>query len=888
MGKRLRSIYSRILGTISGRQLEQDFKQELESHLGMLAEENIHRGMAPEEAERAARIRLGSLVQLKETNRELHGLPIVETLLQDARYALRMLRKNPSFTAIAILTLALGIGANTAIFSVVDAVILRPLPYPSPAQLVNVFEQRPQKGVPPTGPSYPELEDWRAQSRSFRYLAALAFHKLTLTGRGEPTVVNTVVVTSDFFPLLEVKPLIGRTLLSDDFQRGAAGTVVLSENLWRSQFGADPRIIGSSISLDQRSFTVVGIMPAGFRSPFFTAIGEIWIPIAQDPTFSSFMTLRGARGFPLLGRLKPGVSLVHADAEMNAIGAALAKQFPEADAGFSIRIEPLKQAIVGDSKVALLILLGAVGLVLLIACANIANLLLARATARTKEMGIRIMLGAGRARIVRQLLTESTLLGLAGGVAGVLLAYWGVSALTSFLPGELPQPHAIAVDGRVLAFALVLSIAAGLVFGLAPALLAADANLQSSVKEGAGRAGENRGWGRARGFLAVAEISLAMVLVVAAGLLLRSFVALTSVDRGFDARLVWTAEVSLPQYEYSKPEQWASFSDQLLERIHAQPGLQDSALGAPLPMDAQGFVNIPFTIVGNPPLPRETIQNADFVSVSPDYFRVMSIPLQKGRLFTPQDAMSAPSVTIISEAMARRYFANENPLGRQLVFGLPFNGIVSREIIGVAGDVRDAALHEAPKPMMYVPFVQAPLWGGELVVKSALNPASIAAAIREQVHDIDPNLPVTDFGSLSNAVQSSAAEPRFRTLLLGLFGLIALVLSAAGIFGVISYSVSRRTHELGIRMALGATPAAILKMVLREGGRLAAAGLTVGLIATLILTRFLRTMLFEIQPADPPTFATVAFLLAVVALTACYIPARRAMRVDPMVALRYE
>ena len=468
MGKRLRSIYSRILGTISGRQLEQDFKQELESHLGMLAEENIHRGMAPEEAERAARIRLGSLVQLKETNRELHGLPIVETLLQDARYALRMLRKNPSFTAIAILTLALGIGANTAIFSVVDAVILRPLPYPSPAQLVNVFEQRPQKGVPPTGPSYPELEDWRAQSRSFRYLAALAFHKLTLTGRGEPTVVNTVVVTSDFFPLLEVKPLIGRTLLSDDFQRGAAGTVVLSENLWRSQFGADPRIIGSSISLDQRSFTVVGIMPAGFRSPFFTAIGEIWIPIAQDPTFSSFMTLRGARGFPLLGRLKPGVSLVHADAEINAIGAALAKQFPEADAGFSIRIEPLKQAIVGDSKVALLILLGAVGLVLLIACANIANLLLARATARIKEMGIRIMLGAGRARIVRQLLTESTLLGLAGGIAGVLLAYWGVSALISFLPAELPQPHPIAVDSRVLAFALVLSVAAGLVFGLAP------------------------------------------------------------------------------------------------------------------------------------------------------------------------------------------------------------------------------------------------------------------------------------------------------------------------------------------------------------------------------------------------------------------------------------
>ena len=812
----------------------------------------------------------------------------LETLAQDMRFSLRMLRKSPGFTAVAILTLALGIGANTAIFSVVDAVMLRPLPYPSPSQLVNVFEVRPQKGSPSTGPSYPDLEDWRAQNRAFSQLAALAFHKLTLTGRGEPTVVNTVVVTTDFFPLLEVKPLTGQTLLPDDFKRGAAAAVVLSENLWRSRFGADRKIIGSSISLDHRSFTVVGIMPAGFRSPFLSASNEIWVPIAQDPDFSKFMSLRGARGFGVLGRLKPGVSLEQADVEMNAIGANLAKQFPEADAGFSIRIEPLKQAIVGDTKVALLILLGAVGLVLLIACANIANLLLARATVRAREMGTRIVLGAGRARIVRQLLTESALLGLAGGLAGIVLAYWGVAALVSLLPADLPQLRPIAVDGRVLAFALVLSLAAGLVFGLAPALLAADANLQSSLKEATGRAGEGGGRRRARNFLAVVEISLAMVLVVAAGLLLRSFAALTSVNPGFDARQVWKAEVSLPQYEYSKPQQWTAFSDQLLERIHAQPGLQDSALVAPLPMDAQGFVRTPFTIVGNPPLPRETIQEADFVSISPKYFHVMTIPLLRGRMFNQQDAMSAPRVTIISEAMAREYFANENPLGRHLEFGLPFNGFGSREIVGVVGDVRDAALHEAPRPMMYVPFAQAPFWGGEVVVKSALNPASIAAALRQQVHDIDPNLPITDFESLSYRVQSTAAQPRFRMLLLGLFGLIALVLSASGIFGVISYSVSRRTHELGIRMALGAAPAGILKMVMREGGRLAATGLAMGFVAALILTRFLRTMLFEIKPADPLTFAAVAILLALVALAACYIPARRAMRVDPMVALRYE
>jgi putative ABC transport system permease protein len=878
---RLRSLFHRSA-------VENELDDELRFHFDQQIEKFVESGFPLTEARRHARLTFGGQDQIKEEYRDSSGVRFLETLAQDMRFSLRTLRKSPGFTAIAILTLALGIGANTAIFSVVDAVMLRPLPYPSPSQLVNVFEARLQKGIPSTGASYPDLEDWREQSRAFSHLAGLAFHKLTLTGRGEPMVVNTVVVTSDFFPLLEVKPVIGQTLLPDDFQRGAAGTVVLSEKLWRSRFGADQKIIGSPISLDHRSFTVVGIMPAGFRSPFFSATDEIWIPTAQDPVFSSFMSLRGARGVPVLGRLKPGVSLEQAQAEMNAVGANLAKEFPEADAGFSIRIEPLKQAIVGNAKVALLILLGAVGLLLVIACANIANLLLARATARAREMGVRIMLGAGRARIIRQLLTESALLGLAGGIAGVLLAYWAVAALVSFLPAGLPQPHPIAVDGRVLAFALVLSIAAGLVFGLAPALLAADANLQSSLKEGPGRAGEGSGWRRARSFLAVAEISLALVLVVAAGLLLRSFVALTSVNPGFDARQVWKAEVSLPQYEYSKPQQWTSFSNQLLERIHAQPGLQDSALVVPLPLDAQGFVSLSFTIVGNPPLPRGTIQDADSVSVSPNYFHVMSVPLLRGRLFNRQDAMSAPPVTIISEAMARRYFANENPLGRHLVFGLPFNGIASREIVGVVGDVRDAALHQAPRPMMYVPFAQAPFWGGEVVVKSALNPASIVAAIRQQVHDIDPNLPVTDFESLSYAVQSTAAQPRFRTLLLGLFGLVALVLSAAGVFGVISYSVSRRTHELGIRMALGATPAGILKMVLREGSRLAAAGLAVGLVAALILTRFLRTILFEIKPEDPLTFAAVAILLALVALAACYIPARRATRVDPMVALRYE
>ncbi|MGB2653794.1 MAG: ABC transporter permease, partial [Candidatus Acidiferrum sp.] len=580
----IKSLASRIRTWLSPRDIEQDFDQELAAHLDLLTEENIRRGMSPEDAKRAARIRLGGFTQLKETNRELRGLPLLETFLQDMRYSFRMLRKNPGFTAIAVLTLALGIGANTAIFSVVEAVMLRPLPYPNPSQLVNVFEARPQKGIPSTGPSYPDLEDWHAQNRAFSQLAGLAFHKLTLTGRGEPTVVNTVVVTSDFFSLLEVKPLLGQAPLPDDFKPGAAATVVLSENLWRSRFGADERIIGSPISLDNRSFTVVGVMPAGFRSPFIDAHDVIWIPIAQDPVFSRFMSHRGVRGFPVLGRLKPGVSLAQASAEMNAVLANLAKAFPETDAGFSIRIEPLQQAIVGNTKVALLVLLGAVGLVLLIACANIANLLLARATSRAREIAVRATLGAGRARLVRQLLSETALLGLLGGVVGIALAYGGVHALRSLLPSSLPVMNPVRVDIWVLGFALLLSAIAGCIFGLAPALFAANANLQSSLREGGGRSGESAARRRARSSLAAGEIALAMVLLVVAGLLLRSFAKLTSVSPGFDARHVVQVDISLPQFQYSTPQQWATFSNEMLERVQSEPGLQDSAIAVPRPI----------------------------------------------------------------------------------------------------------------------------------------------------------------------------------------------------------------------------------------------------------------------------------------------------------------
>ncbi|MGH9729121.1 MAG: ABC transporter permease, partial [Candidatus Acidiferrales bacterium] len=677
------------------------------------------------------------------------------------------------------------------------------------------------------------------------------------------------------------------TLLPEDGKQGAAPVAIVSENLWRSRFGANPALIGQAIALDMRSFTVVGILPASFRYPDGAPHQDVWIPVAQDPVFGPLMLRPGVPVLGGVGRLKPGVSLAQAQAEMDTLGARLAKEFPAQDSGLTIRIEPYRQAVVGNVKSALLILLGAVGLVLLIACANIANLLLSRATSRGREIAVRIALGAGRARLVRQLLTESALLGLFGGVAGVLLAASGIWGLRPFLPPDVTRINSIHVGGAVLAFALLLSLAAALAFGLAPALLATPCNLQTNIKEGGAHTGQ-RGGQHVRNFLAVAEISLAMVLLVAGGLLIRSFALLTSVRPGFEPKNVIEAEVSLPQYQYSTLQQWTAFSNELLARLHAQPGLQDSALGAPLPMDRQGEATFAFSIVGNPPLPRGKSVTADYATVSPGYFRVMRIPLLRGRFFSRQDSPSHPNVAIISETLARRYFPNQDPIGRQMRFGFPPNSNVAREIVGIVGDVRDSALSRKPGPMMYVPFAQAPLWGGEVVVRSSLSASSVAAAVRQATHAIDKDLPVTDIESLPDALGQSISQERFRTLLLGSFSAIALVLAAIGIFGVISYSASQRTHEIGIRMALGAQPRDVLRLILGQGAKLALFGLSVGVVAAFLLTRLMASLLYGVSATDPVTFGAVAIVLLAVALLACYIPARRAMKVDPLVALRYE
>jgi predicted permease len=882
----IRALASRTRAWLSPNYPDRDFENELETHLEMLTDENVRRGMGPEEAKRAARIRLGGLAQLRETNRELLGLPFIETFLQDTRYAFRVLRKNPGFTAVAVLTLALGIGANTAIFSVVYAVLLKPLPYTNPEQLFTAFQANKQQGIAETGCSYLNFEEWRAQNHVFSELAGVVAHQLTLTGRVEPTVVNTSVVTPEFFALLDVKPVAGRIFFPQDGKQGAPPVVLVSEDLWRGRFGADPMIIGTSINLDQRPFTVIGIIPGAFRTPFFTK-REVWIPLVQDPLFSTFMPKRGSHLLPVIGRLKPGVSVAQAQAEMDAISGRLAWEFPAENHGWTVRLVPLQKEIVGDVKTALLVLLGAVGLVLLIACANIANLLLTRATSRSKEIAVRAALGAGRARIIRQLLSETAVLGLLGGGLGIALAYWGVKALSSLLPSNLPQMNPIRVDYFVLGFALLLSAIAGVAFGLVPAMFAANADIQNALREGA-RSGESRNRRRARSFLAVAEISLAMVLLVAAGLLLRSFARLTSVSPGFDAQHIVKVDISLPQFQYSTPQQWSAFSEELLARIQSDPGLRDSAVVVPRPI-ADTSVNLPFDIVGNPPSSAGASRTASYVSVSPDYFRVMGIPLLAGRFFNQHDSSSAPRVSIISEAMARLYFPNQDPLGKQLTFGFsPGSGEAMREIVGIVGNVRNVALSQNPGAMMYVPYVQAPFWGANLVVKSTLSTSSVAAAIRQEVQKMDRDLPVTDVANMPDLIDASVAQPRFRTFLLGLFAVMALVLAATGIFGVISYSVSRRTNEIGIRVALGASRSTILSMILRETLVLTFAGLAVGLPCALAASHLVGHMLFGVSANDPATLAAVAFALAAVATLAGYAPARRAMSVDPMVALRHE
>lgn len=882
----LRNLAAGIRSLIWRRRVEGEMDEEVRTYLEMAVEEKVQQGLTREDALRAVRLEQGSVAETKEAVRSSGWDYLLETLGQDLRFALRVLWRSPAFTAVAVLTLGLGIGVNTAIFSVVDAVLLRPLPYQDPAQLVFVDQSKPDTGVSGLGMSYAPFSELREANHVFTAVAGFGAHNLVLTGGGEPAEVSTVVVTSDFFSVFAAEPLLGRVFNADECQPGAAPVVVISEILWRNRFEADPGIIGRSITLDMRSYAVIGVMPATFHTPFRDQPNQVWVPLPQDPQFSVWITKPPREHWMgVIARVRPALSAGQVQAELNAIGTRFAGKFPE-EKGWQIGIEPMQQAITGEIRSPLLLLQVAVGLVLLIACANVANLLLSRATSRAPELALRTALGATKGRIARQLLTECGVIGLLGGAIGSLAAYAGVAALVPLLPSGLPKFHPVRVDVWALVFALVISLVASIIFGLAPVFSAVGSDPDKQLGEG-GRTGESAGRRRARASLAVAEIALAIVLVTGAGLLMRSFARLTEVNPGFEPNHLVKAMVSLPQFQYSTPKQWVAFSDQLLTRLQAQPGMRDSAIAGPLPI-VDCCVTVAFQIAGDPPPQPGATESANYVPVSPGYFSVMGIPLLRGRLFRESDSPSSLPVVLISESLAKRYFPNQNPLARQLVFGFPVNGVVSRDIVGVVGDIHDVALGEQPGPMLYVPFAQAPLYGGEVVVKSTLDTSAVVTAIRNVTQRIDRNLPITEVATLPDMLNQSVAQPRFRTLLLGLFGAVALILAGVGTFGVISYSVSLRTHELGIRMALGAQPGSVLRMILRETLALTLVGIGIGIPSALAAARLLTHLLFHVKPYDPATLALVPVVLLGVGLLASYFPARRAMKVDPLVALRYE
>ena len=815
----------------------------------------------------------------------------MQTLIQDLRYGARMLLKNPGFTLIAVITLALGIGANTAIFSVVNAVLLRPLPYAEPERLVALWESNTQRPESRNSISYPNFFDWRAQSKSFKRMASYYTNDMALTGVAAPVNLRSAVVSPELFATLGVKPQLGRWFVGEEEKPGIRAAII-NHGLWQRQFGGDPNIVGRAVTLNGKQFNVVGVMPAGFQFPIEAEPVEVWVTSSidgekSDPKEPAQNEQRGALFLQAVGRLNPGVTLERAQAEMNVIGANLEKQYPDTNTRHGVKLIPYHNDLVHDYSEALWLILGAVGCVLLIACANVANLLLARATARYKEIAVRAALGADRRRVIRQLLTESLLLGLGGGLLGLLLAWWGAAALIRLIPEDVPRLAEINIDGRVFGFTLLISVVTGVVFGLAPALQASKVELTEAIKEGSRGSGAG-GRGRLRGALVVAEIAIALMLLIGAGLLLQTFRRLQQVDLGFDTHNILTATVELPDARYPKPEQAAAFYQTLLDRVKAMPGVEAVSAVVPQPLSGD-MMMISFDIEGRN-IPKGERPVSHFRSISLDYFSVMKIPLLAGRAFTERDDAHGPGVVIVNETFAKRHFPNESPIGKHVKPGIALEGEpIWREIVGVVKDVKHRqSLSRDYEPEYYLPHAQMPINNMNLVVRATNDPRSLAGAIQHEVQSLDRDIPVYRIKTLEQYLGVAVSQPKFNALLLSLFAGLALLLTAIGLYGVMAYSVVQRAQEIGIRIALGARTGDVLKMVLRQGLKLTALGLLIGLAAAYALTRYMQSLLFGVRAADPLTFAAIALLLIAAALLACWIPARRATKVDPMVALRCE
>ena len=887
------------------RQFDADLEEEMRLHLELRQEEQLQSGVTADDARATARRRFGNTTYIKEESHLAWGWEWFENLAQDARYGARMLRKSPGFSAVAVLTMALGIGATTAIFSVVDATLLHPLPYPQPEQLVSIEDDLPGVSAHDVGMSEPEWQDLQ-RSGIFEYVSPTQFDENNLTGSSQPARVRILIVAPNYFALLGVKPQLGRIFDPGDHSPGFTLEVLISDGLWKRMFGGDPHILDKSVRLDTDLYRIVGVMPPGFDAPGRTAEErniEVWAatsfygaPMVDHPP-------RSGRNLPTaVARLKPGLTIAEAQSRLDALVAALQKEFPEdypKQSTWTVRLLPLKEKVVGNVRQSLILLLGAVGLVLLIGCVNVANLLLARASARGREMAVRRALGAARKRLISQLLTESVLLSLLGGIAGLTILFGAKGFLLRLLPESLPRLNEISINLPVLLFALGASVVTGAIFGLVPALQADRLDLTHMLKqEGRGSTGSGE-QARTRRILVVVEFALSLVLMVAAGLLLRSFWDLLNVRLGFNPQNVIAVRTRLPDPNdpkvdlYGTPAKEALFLRELVRRNRTLPGVEEVAIGdtASIPLDeslrdlkliSEG--QFLFTLEGD-------IQNgeppvAERSSVTPEYFHLLGIPLLRGRLFSDSDNDKAPQVAVINEAFAQTYWPSQNPLGKRFKRNRASAPWIS--VVGIVASARTETLAEACAPKFYLDLYQT---GGKrlaVFLRGHLDTGAIREQVRERVQSVDPTLPVSEGQTLIETLSASLAERRFSMELVALFALTALLLAGIGIYGVISYLVSERTHEIGIRIALGAESRSILQMVLRQGLGLALAGAGVGLLCALIVSRLMAGLLFGVEPTDPVTFAGVALLLIGVALLACYIPARRAVRVDPLVALRHE
>jgi putative ABC transport system permease protein len=875
---RLKAIFRR-------RTLDRDLDDEVAFHLSMREEENRRAGIAPDEARYAARRQFGNTSSLKERTRQMWTFSSSEEFFHDLRHAARLLRNKPAFTAVAVLTLAVGIGSSSAVFSVVNSVLLKALPYRQEQRLVMVWETKPNEGRDHNVVSPANFMYWKEHNTVFEQLAAFFDDTSTLTGEGDPEEIPSQGISTNFFSLLGISPILGRDFSNEEGQRGQNHEVLLSYGLWQRRFGAERSVVGKFIRLDGQSYLVIGVMPPGITlfAPQGSLTGkpaQLWWPYGWK---EEDRTPRG-RWMTVVGRLKSFVSLAQAQTEMYGLAANLTKTYPDFETGWGVNVVPVHEDLSSAIRPTLLLLLGAVGFVLLIACANVSNLLLSRASAREREVAVRSALGASRWRIARQILTESLLLAMLGGGLGILLARWAVSAVVLLIPKDL-HVSSIQLDWRIAVFATVVSVITGLGFGLAPAFDAARTNLADALRE-AGRSETGTRGHRLRSVFAVAQVGLSLMLLTGAGLLLRSFVKLSSVDPGFNSKNLLTLRVTLPSTKYSKPSQYIAFFQQLLEEVRALPGVRAATIDNSFPITGM-TPGTDFDIAGKPSPPRGAERGTQVQLVGSDYFRTMQISLLRGRKFSDQEETVESHVVIVSESLARRYFPGEDPLKQRIRIDMKDQNDYS-EIIGVVADVKRDGLDKTAFPVSYWPHAELPFSSMMLAARTDGDPFATVAAIRAIVYRMDPDLPLSDITTMDQSLGDSVARQHFGAVLVAIFAGIALFLAAIGIYGVVSHAVSLRTREFGIRMALGANVGDVWSLVFRHGMALAGIGVLLGVAGTLALTPLIRGLLFGVTAHDPATITVVIAFLMAVTLAACWIPARRATRVDPLIALRYE